>query len=287
MSRLPPMPPAAMTTDAASICSLCADPSPSARISTPPMRAPSRISSVTSVRKRMRRADLRGWRSMAFHTPSTIPCPQPQQRWKRGTELPSPYTPRSAQLTTGKNQTPCCLSQPPTSSRARETYCSAHRRGQTSSSSKPASVCQSCQASSIESLIPDRRCSGVSTMNVPPNASRARPPSSCGSQRSSSSTSRPSSSSSSVATRPAIPAPMTTTSARSAKDDFGGGADRVDIPGDEQRRHDRLAPRLDVLAQLLLRPDERQLLDQLRRDRRTGLVAFPGEEQVGNLVDHV
>src|SRR4051812_30858966 len=143
-----------------------------------------------------------------------MPWPQPQQRWKRGTELPSPYTPRSAQFTTGKNQTPCRFSQPPTSSRARATYCSAQRRGHTSSSSKPASVCQSCQASSNESLIPERRCSAVSTMNVPPNASRASPPSSCGSQRSSSRTSRPNSSSSREATRPAMPAPMTTTSLR-------------------------------------------------------------------------
>src|SRR3954470_18685103 len=125
--------------------------------------------------------------------------------------------PRSAQLTTGKNQTPCCLSQPPTSSRARATYCSAQRRGQTSSSSKPASVCQSCHASSNESLIRERFCSGVSTMNVPPKASRARPPSSCGWQRSSSSTSRPCSSSSRDATRPAMPAPITTTSARSTR----------------------------------------------------------------------
>src|SRR3954468_18846938 len=170
--------------------------------------------------------------------------------------------PRSAQLTTGKNQTPCCLSQPPTSSRARATYCSAHRRGQTSSSSKPASVCQSCHARSNESLIPERRCSAVSTMNVPPNASRASPPSSCGSQRSSSSTSRPNSSSSSVATSPAMPAPITTTSARavSAKHYFGSGSDRVHVTGDQQRRDDRLAPGLDVLTQLLLWADQRQLL---------------------------
>src|SRR4051794_24861875 len=60
--------------------------------------------------------------------------------------------------------------------------------------------------------MPPRRCSGLSTTNRPPNASRARPPSSCGSQRSSSRTSRPRSSSSSAVTRPAMPAPTTTTS---------------------------------------------------------------------------
>src|SRR5437764_12475803 len=60
--------------------------------------------------------------------------------------------------------------------------------------------------------MPPRRCSGLSTRNRPPNASRARPPSSCGWQRSSSRTLRPRSSSSSAVTRPAIPAPTTTTS---------------------------------------------------------------------------
>src|SRR3954451_795092 len=278
MSRLPPIPPAAITTHAASI-------SRSSRL--PSFTTCTRCGSsrVTRVRKRRSRCERRGCFSIAPHTPSTMPCPQPQQRWKRGTELPSPYTPRSAQFTTGKNQTPCCFSQPPTSSRARATYCSAQRRGQTSSSSKPASVCQSCQASSNESFTPERRCSGVSTMKVPPNASRAKPPSSCGSQRSTSRTSRPNSSSSRVATRPAMPAPMTTTSARSAKNDFGSCPARVHVARDEQRPHYRLAPRLDVLAQLLFRPDQRELLDQLRRDRPTRLVALATEEQVRHLVD--
>src|SRR3954452_24624956 len=274
MSRLPPMPPEAITIPSASITS------------SPTCTAPS-SSFVTSVLKRSFKWERRGCFSIAPQTPSTIPWPQPQQRWKRGTELPSPWTPRSAQLTTGKNQTPCDLSQPPTSSRARATYCSAQRFGQMSSSSKPASVCQSCQARSNESLMPERRCSGVSTMNVPPNASRASPPSSCGWQRSISSTSRPCSSSSSEATRPAIPAPMTTTSARSAKNDFRCHADRVDVTGNEQGRDDRLAPRLDVFLELLLRADQRELLDQLRRDRRARLVALPFEEQVGDLVDHL
>src|SRR3954447_6950286 len=280
MSRLPPIPPAAITTHAASI-------SRSSRL--PSFTTCTRCGSsrVTRVRKRRSRCERRGCFSIAPHTPSTMPCPQPQQRWKRGTELPSPWTPRSAQLTTGKNQTPCDLSQPPTSSRARATYCSAQRFGQMSPSSKPASVCQSCQARSNESLMPERRCSGVSTMNVPPNASRSSPPSSCGWQRSISSTSRPNSSSSSDATSPAIPAPMTTTSARSAKNDFRRHADRVDIAGHQQRGHDRLAPRLDVLLELLLRTDQRQLLDQLRRNCGTGLVALAGEEQVRHFVDHL
>src|SRR4051794_26538501 len=72
---------------------------------------------------------------------------------------------------------------------------------------------QSSVASWTLSSMPERRCSEVSAMNIPPNASRARPPTSSGLQRSSSRTSRPCSSSSSVATSPAIPPPMTITSA--------------------------------------------------------------------------
>src|SRR3954452_13747611 len=127
--------------------------------------------------------------------------------------MPSPCTPRSAQLTTGKNRTPCDLSQPPTSSRARATYCSAQRRGHSSPSSKSAIRIQSSSASSTLSGMLERRCSDVSAMNIPPNASRARPPTSSGLQRSISRTSQPCSSSSSVATSPAIPAPTTITSA--------------------------------------------------------------------------
>src|SRR3954451_25255664 len=72
---------------------------------------------------------------------------------------------------------------------------------------------QSSVASWTESGTRERRCSGLSTMNMPPKASRASPPTSCGSQRSSSSTSRPCSSNSSAATNPAMPAPITTMSA--------------------------------------------------------------------------
>ena len=42
--------------------------------------------------------------------------------------------------------------------------------------SKYALPVQSCQASSRESLIPIRRCSGESTMNSPPNDQNAWPP---------------------------------------------------------------------------------------------------------------
>ena len=83
--------------------------------------------------KRTSSAARRGSRSIAPHTASTSALPVPHVRWKRGTELPSPKLPRSAQLTTGKKRTPSVRSQPPTSSRARVTYCSAQRRGHSSS----------------------------------------------------------------------------------------------------------------------------------------------------------
>src|SRR4051794_7821869 len=206
MSRFPPTPPEASTTAPART----ADPSSS---STPITESPSFASPLTVAPKRMSSAERRGSAWMAPHTASTSALPHPRVRWKRGTELPSPCTPRSAQFTTGKKRTPCDLSQPPTSSRARATYCSAQRRGHSSSGSKSAIRIQSSSASSTESGIFERRCSGVSTMNMPPNASRASPPTSSGLQRSISRTSRPCSSSSSVATSPAIPPPTTITSA--------------------------------------------------------------------------
>src|SRR3954469_9962849 len=112
---------------------------------------------------------------MAPHTQSTSAFPHPHVRWKRGTELLSPCTPRSAQFTTGKKRTPCDFSQPPTSSRARATYCSAQRRGHSSDSSKSAIRIQSSSASSTLSGIRERRCSEVSAMNIPPNAPPADP----------------------------------------------------------------------------------------------------------------
>ncbi len=167
---------------------------------------------MTRAPKRTSRAPRRGWRSIAPHTACTSALPVPHVRWKRGTELPSPKLPRSAQLTTGKKRTPSSRSQPPTSSRARVTYCSAHARGHRSSGPSSAIRSQSSSARRSLSRTRERRCSGESTMNIPPNASRARPPTSWGRQRSSSSTVWPLRSSSSVHTSPARPAPTTITS---------------------------------------------------------------------------
>ncbi len=178
----------------------------------PTARPSSTISPVTRERRRRSSAERRGWDSIAPHTACTSALPVPHVKWKRGTELPSPKLPRSAQLTTGKNFTPSWRNQPPTSSRARVTYCSAQRRGQVSSGSNSAIRSQSSSASASVSGMRERRCSGESTMNMPPNASRASPPISCGSQRSSSSTVCPLRNSSSVLTRPASPAPTTITS---------------------------------------------------------------------------
>ena len=68
-------------------------------------------------------------------------------------------------------------------------------------------------ASSAESLMPIRRCSGESTRNSPPNDHQACPPRSASPSWSSSSTRRPASAASAAATSPARPAPTTTTSA--------------------------------------------------------------------------
>ncbi len=79
--------------------------------------------------------------------------------------------------------------------------------------SKPAVPSQSCQASSCESLMRIRRCSGESTRNRPPKDQNAWPPSDASGSWSTRSTRRPASASSAVATRPARPAPTTITSA--------------------------------------------------------------------------
>src|SRR6185437_2319905 len=160
-----------------------------------------------------------------------------QVRWKRGTELPSPKLPRSAQLTTGKNFTPISRSHAPTSSRARVTYCSAQRRGHTSSGSNSAIRSQSSSARRSLSGILVRRCSGESTMNMPPKASRASPPISWGLQRSSKSTVCPLRSSSSVLTRPASPAPTTITSGCPSL--IGRAPGRVGSGCIECKRHQR------------------------------------------------
>ena len=58
----------------------------------------------------------------------------------------------------------------------------------------------------------------------------------------------------------------------SAQDQLGDRAQRRRVGRDEQRRHDRLAPLGQVVADLRRRPDQRELLDQLARDLRAGLV---------------
>src|SRR6478752_4704931 len=60
--------------------------------------------------------------------------------------------------------------------------------------------------------MPIRRCSGLSTRNSPPKDQNAWPPRLCSPSWSTSTTRRPASASSAAATRPARPAPTTTTS---------------------------------------------------------------------------
>src|SRR5207248_2912245 len=45
--------------------------------------------------------------------------------------------------------------------------------------------------------------------------------------------------------------------------ELGGGAERARVARDEDGRDDRLAPGLEVVADLVLRSDQGQLLDQL------------------------
>src|SRR6476469_2664482 len=148
---------------------------------------------------------------------STSPGPVPQVMWKRGTELPCPSarpSPRSAQPTTGKSRWPCSCSHARFSPAAKWRYASAHLRGQKSSSrSNWAEPIQSCVASSRLSLMPIRRCSGLSTRKRPPKLQKAWPPRDCSPSWSTSTTRLPRSASSAVATSPARPAPTTTTSA--------------------------------------------------------------------------
>src|SRR6266545_3074872 len=227
-SWLPPMPPEVTITACA-----CSSKSP---VSTRELAWPRSMSDgsrilprtpsttppvVTSSSTRCRNLNVTSPRATASRTRrsngSTTPGPVPQVRWNRGTELPWPVavpSPRSAQPTTGKIRWPISRSQARFSPCAKCTYASAHRRGQWSSSrSNPALPCQSCQARSNESLMPSRRCSGVSTMNSPPSDQNACPPRLCSGSWSSSITLRPASASSAVATRPARPAPTTMTSA--------------------------------------------------------------------------
>src|SRR3954451_3971493 len=60
----------------------------------------------------------------------------------------------------------------------------------------------------------------------------------------------------------------------SAQNELGGLPQRGRVAGHEQRGDERLAPRLEVVADLVGGPDERQALDQLGGDRRGGLVAL-------------
>ena len=151
---------------------------------------------------------------------STTPGPVPHVRWKRGTELPWPCAsapPRSAQPTTGHQRMPILCSQGRISPAAKSTKASATLRGQKSSGrSNCAEPSQSCQARSRLSLMPRRRCSGVSTMNRPPSDHQAWPPRKSPPSCSRMTTRLPASASSAAAARPASPAPMTTASASSA-----------------------------------------------------------------------
>jgi len=68
--------------------------------------------------------------------------------------------------------------------------------------------------------------------------------------------------------------------AGSAEHWLGGLAEGLRRAGDQQRRGDRLAPRLEVVADLVGRPDQRQALDELRRQRGGGLVLAALEVEV-------
>src|SRR3954451_9352667 len=184
---------------------------------TPTTRPSSTMSSSTRWRFRMDTRPLAAAACTRRTNGSTTPGPVPQVMWNRGTELPCPPAdplPRSAQPTTGKKRTPFSCSQARFSPAANCRYASAHWRGQWSSArSKPAVPNQSCRASSSESWTRRRRCSGESTRNSPPKDHHACPPSDASGSWSTRITRLPASASSAVATRPASPAPTTTTSA--------------------------------------------------------------------------
>src|SRR5689334_8237496 len=55
---------------------------------------------------------------------------------------------------------------------------------------------------------------------------------------------------------------------------------RVDRPTQQHRGHPRLLPDVELVADLLLRTDEADLLDHLRRHGRDGLVLLPVQEQL-------
>src|SRR5208282_3974546 len=55
------------------------------------------------------------------------------------------------------------------------------------------------------------------------------------------------------------------------------------VAGDEQHRDDRLAPALEIVADLLARADQRELLDQGARYPPCGLVLAPREVEILDL----
>ena len=171
----------------------------------------------TRCRKWNRTRPVCTWARTRRANGSTTPGPVPHVTWKRGTLFPGPLgpdAPRSAHPTNGNQRIPCACSHARISPAAKSRYASAHRRGHMSSArSKPAVVIQSRWASSRESRMPSRRCSGVSTKNSPPSDQNACPPRLCSPSWSSTDTRRPASAASAAATSPARPEPTTMTSA--------------------------------------------------------------------------
>ena len=146
---------------------------------------------------------------------STMPGPVPQVMWKRGTELPWPVGAgrRRARPTRRPGRAECPARVQPGALLA---------GGEVDVRLRPAARpvvlgsveaarCpnQSCRASSTESLMPIRRCSGLSTRNSPPKDQNAWPPRFCSRLLVDEHDPRPASTSSAVATSPASPAPTT------------------------------------------------------------------------------
>src|SRR3954453_1523466 len=72
---------------------------------------------------------------------------------------------------------------------------------------------------------------------------------------------------------------------KSAEDQFGEGLQRRRRPAHEDRRHPALPPGLEIVADLVLRPDEADLVDHLPGHRRDGLALLAVEEELLDLVD--
>src|SRR6516164_9325916 len=73
----------------------------------------------------------------------------------------------------------------------------------------------------------------------------------------------------------------------SAEHELGHGAKRGEVAVDEYRRRPRLAPSLEVVADLRHGADQRDVLDHGRGDRRRGVVLAPVEVGVLNFVGRV